>query len=607
MSLPTDLPTEPAATTAGDPAHPARVVPPARRGSPSARSLAGLPLADPGMPDLSSGDAMLRWLARAQAPLLARGVVWGVLWMGAQAAIPAALGAGIQAVADRDETAVLRWSGVVLLLGIAQAVAGVLRHRMAVANWIAASSRVQQVVARRAAELGGDLPRQVATGEVVAVTANDVERIGSAFDVIARFAGAVVSFVGVAIVLLLASPLLGTIVLIGLPLLSGAVFPLLRPLERLESRQREKYGKAAELASDTVSGLRVLRGIGGEELFVRRYKTASQDVRAAAIETNRVRSLLDALQVALPGVFVVVVTFLGAELAIAGTLEVGQLVAFYGYTAFLVLPLRTLTETADKATRARVAAGRIVRVLTVGRAHDAATGGVAVPPRGPLVDPDSGVVIAPGTLTAVVVGDPDAAGRLADRLGGVGSSIGGVTYAGVPLDSLRDDDVRRLVLVQDKDPVILSGTLQSLLGVPGSGRVEVRAAVEAACADDIVDGLGGDPEAYGYELPERGRTLSGGQRQRLALARSLVADPDVLVLDDPTSAVDAHTELSIASRLRVVRAGRTTVVFTTSPLVLEQCDRVVFVPDGEVAAQGRHRELMRDAAYRAVVAREEEP
>jgi ABC-type multidrug transport system fused ATPase/permease subunit len=560
------------------------------------------------MPDLSSGDAMLRWLARAQAPLLARGVVWGVLWMGAQAAIPAALGAGIQAVADKDESAVLRWSAVVLALGIAQAVAGVLRHRMAVANWIAAASRVQQVVARRAAELGADLPRQVSTGEVVAVTANDVERIGGAFDVMARFAGAVVSFVGVAVVLLLASPLLGTIVLLGLPLLSAAVFPLLRPLERLESRQRERYGQAAELASDTVSGLRVLRGIGGEELFVRRYQQASQQVREAAVQTNRVRSLLDALQVALPGLFVVVVTFVGAELAIGGTLSVGQLVAFYGYTAFLVLPLRTLTETADKVTRARVAAGRIVRVLTVGRSHADAAAGVAAPAGGgTLADDQSGVRAHDGSLTAIVVGDPDVAGRLADRLGGVGPDIAGVTYDGVPLADLPDDDVRRLVLVQDKDPVILSGTLASLLEVPGSGRVSVREAVAAACADDIVDGLGGDPDAYGWELPERGRTLSGGQRQRLALARSLVADPAVLVLDDPTSAVDAHTELAIAGRLRDVRAGRATVVFTTSPLVLERCDRVLFAPTGEVVAEGRHRELMAEAAYRAVVVREEEP
>mgnify|MGYP001349949737 CR=1 FL=1 len=578
-----------------------------RGGGRAPRSLADLPYDDPGEPDLRSGDRLLLWLARHQASLLWRGVVWGVIWMGAQALVPAALGAGVQAAADRDEALVLRWAAVVLVLGIAQAAAGILRHRKAVANWIAASSRVQQLVARRAADLGGDLPAQVATGEVVSVTANDVERIGSAFDVSARFAGAIVSFVGVAVLLLWSSLLLGTVVLVGLPLLSILVLPLLKPLEKREGVQRQLYGSATELASDTVSGLRVLRGIGGEDLFVGRYRDASQEVRRAAVRANDVRSLLDALQVALPGIFVVVITFLGATLAVQGSIDVGQLVAFYGYTAFLVLPLRTLTETADKMTRARVAARRVVTVLTLERAHPEPASPATEPgPGAVLADARSGLAFEPGAITAVVVGDPDTAGRLAERLGGYGDDMTEVTLADVPLAALPRDVVRRRILVQDKDPVIVSGTLRALLDVPGSGRVSLPQAVAWACADDVLDGLGGDPDAYDSELPERGRSLSGGQRQRLSLARSLVADPEVLVLDEPTSAVDAHTEAAIARHLRQARAGRTTVVLTTSPLVLELADRVVFAPEGIVVSSGRHRDLLRDLPdYRAVVTRED--
>ncbi|MDH5279137.1 MAG: ABC transporter ATP-binding protein, partial [Actinomycetota bacterium] len=177
--------------------------------------LRDLPRDDPGRPDLRTPTRFLVWIGRMQLAALTLGIAWGVLWMGAAALIPGALGAGVQAIADGDEPAVLRWSLVVLGLGVFQAGAGLFRHRAAVTNWISAASRVQQLIVRQAARLGGDLPRQVATGEVVAATANDVERIGSAFDVLARFAGAVVAFFGVAAILLTINAPLGTVVLVG--------------------------------------------------------------------------------------------------------------------------------------------------------------------------------------------------------------------------------------------------------------------------------------------------------------------------------------------------------------------------------------------------------
>lgn len=570
-------------------------------GSRSPLSLTRLPHPDPGIPDLRSGDRLLLWVASLQARLLLLGAAFGILWMGSQAAIPAMLGIGVQAAVDGDRATLLRCALAVLGLGVFQAIAGVLRHRMAVTNWISAASRIQQLVARHASAVGGDLPRQVATGEVVAVTANDVERIGSSFDVSARLIGAIVSFLGVATVLLIASPTLGLIVLIGMPALMLLIIPIMRPLESRESAQRAKYGETTELAADTVAGLRVLRGIGGEEIFLERYRDASQDVRRSAIEVTRIRSLLEALQVALPGVFVIVVTYLGARLAIEGRLSVGEVIAFYGYTAFLVLPLRTMIEGADRFVRARVAARRIVTVLSIERLTTVAVTTTAEPLEpGTLADPSRGMTFTPGLLTGVVCADPTTADSIADILGGYAD--GAVTLSGAPLADLGRDVVRRRILVQDKDPVILSGTLSELLTVPCSGRVSLEAAIEAACARDVVEGLG---EGYDSALPERGRTLSGGQRQRLSLARSYVADPDILVLDEPTSAVDAHTEALIASRMKTIRPDRTTVVLSSSPLVLEQCDIVLWAPDGHVTGSGTHRSLMNDPGYRRVVSREE--
>jgi len=574
-------------------------------------SLARLPFPDPGTPDLRSTAAYLRWMAREQWRTLALGVTWGVLWMGTMAAVPAGIGAGVQAASEGDEGGVLRAIGVIAVLTTISAVTGILRHRMAVTNWITASSRTQQLVTRHAAHLGHELRRHVATGEVVAVTSSDVEKIGGAFDVLARFVGAVVAFFAVVVVLMRSSVLIGIVVLVGIPLLGLAVGPLIRPLERAESSQRRRLGRATELASDTVAGLRVLRGIGGEDLFLQRFRTASQDVRAAAVDVAKVRSLLDAEQVALPGLFVVLVTWIGARLTLTGTLDVGQLVAFYGYAAFLLIPLRTFVEAAQRWTRAYVGAGRVVRVLQIERSDIATSfGTTAVPADAALHDPVSGLTVEPGTFTAVVCAEQVTADEIALRLAGLDEGGAAVTIGGVPLGEIPTASVRATILTQDKDPVLLSGTLAELLDVPRSGRVTVSDAVETASAYDVLDALvDASPEVSDpmrARITERGRSLSGGQRQRLALARSLIVDPPVLVLDEPTSAVDSHTEARIAGALREAREGRTTVVLTSSPLMLDRADVVVLVVDGVVAATGRHRALLRDdATYRAVVTREE--
>lgn len=575
--------------------------------------LARLPLPDPGVPELRSPARFLAWIARAQWDSLGLGILWGTLWMLAQGAVPAALGIAVQSASVHDVHGVLVAAAIVLALGTVQTGAGVLRHRMAVSNWITAASRTQQLVVRRATELGSHLSREVATGEVVAVTSTDVEKIGSAFDVLARFTGAVVAFFAVAVLLLRTSTFLGVLVLVGVPLLALTVGPLLGPLERRESVQRARVGRSSALASDTVAGLRVLRGIGGEDMFVRRFQQSSQQVRTAAVEVAKVRSLLESLQVALPGALIVIVVWVGAREVVAGDLNVGQLVAFYAYSAFLVLPLRTFTEGAQRWTSAYVAARRVVRVLTLQHlqatrvAHSDTGDSYAT---AALADSASDLVVRPGLLTGVVCSDPDTADTLALHLGGFGAGGDQVTLGGTALADLPRPLLRRVVLVQDKDPVLLSGSLQELFDVPRSGRVSVPDAVATANADDVLTAvLDADPDvedAMAARITERGRSLSGGQRQRLALARSLVVDPDILILDEPTSAVDAHTESRIALALRQARAGRTTVVLTASPLVLDQCDEVALVLDARVVATGPHRVLMRDEPrYREVVTREE--
>jgi ABC-type multidrug transport system fused ATPase/permease subunit len=533
--------------------------------------------------------------------------------MGAQGLIPAALGAAIDAVTRRNRAELYTWSAVVLGLGAIQAVAGVLRHRRAVTNFLTAAVRVQQLVARQASDLGSDLTRHVDAGEVASIGTTDVQRIGRLLDVSARATGAVVSYLAIAALLFSSSWRLGLVLVVGAPVAAVLVLPIMRPLERRQNAERSARSEASSVAADTVVGLRVLRGLGGEEVFGRRYTAASQAVRAATVRTALTQSLLDALQVFVPGAILVVITYLGAQMVQAGTISTGRLVAFYAYAAFLTLPVQTLIEAATRWSAATVAADRVLTVLR--RAPDLPRPSLpaAEPPVGPLTDPTTGLVVEPGVMTVVAATDPEDASRLAARLGRYVDTPGGapddaVTLAGTPLAALALGVVRGRVLVVDREPQLLAGTVGGAVDVPafrrrddGSERPTVAEALDAAVAADIVADL---TDGLATELSERGRTLSGGQRQRIVLAASLRADPEVLVLDEPTSAVDAHTEADIAGRLRQVRRGRTTVVLSTSPYLLEHADVVAFLDDGRVRAVGRHGDLLgSDARYRRLVTR----
>jgi ABC-type multidrug transport system fused ATPase/permease subunit len=567
-----------------------------------------LPFADPGNPDTRSPARFLVWVGRQQLRTLLGGVLFGVLWMVSQALMPAAIGRAIQdGIVEDDNRALAQWTVILLALGATTAVAGVMRHRFAVSNWLQASFRMAQVVGHHAARTGQAIKNEHSTGEVVATVSNDAMRAGGAFDITARLSGAIVSYIVVAVILLSASVTLGLVVLLGVPVLVLLMGTVIKPLQARQAEQREEVGKLTALGADTAAGLRVLRGIGGENAFFQRYEDRSQEVRQAGVRVALPQSTLDAAQVFIPGLFVVLVTWLGARFALSGKIDVGDLVAFYGYAAFLVLPLRTAAEAVDKITRSFVGAKRMIGVLDVERdVTEPERPGEEPPEHVPLKDLGSGLVVEPGKLVGLVSAKPDEAARIADRLGRFrdddGVVLGDVHLADLPIAS-----VRRRIVVSEADPVLFSGSLRSELDpwgrVDGQDE-EIHAAIAVANAEDVVDAL---PEGLDAYVDERGRSFSGGQRQRLVLARALLSGAEVLVLVEPTSAVDAHTEARIAQRLRDAREGKTTVVITASPLMLDQTDHVFFVEDGRVVAEGTHRELLRTSpAYKWTVTRGED-
>jgi ABC-type multidrug transport system fused ATPase/permease subunit len=569
------------------------------------------PFKPAGKPDLRSPSRYLLWLAGAQRGTLLLGILYGTIWTVCQALTPYVLGQAIDlGILPGNFSQLSAWVGLLVGLTIIQSISATLRHRAAVSNWMQAAFRSSQVVGYKVTRSGDALPQKFSTGEVVSTSASDAMRIGEIFDVVARLAGAVIGYLLVSFLVFQTSWQLGLVVLIGVPLCGAGMLFVIRPLQRRQKDQREASGQMTALGADTVAGLRVLRGIGGEHIFVERYRERSRATQLAGNKVAYSLADLDAAQVFVVGVFSVAFTWIGALQAVSGQIEAGQLVALYGYAVFLVSPIRTAADAVSRFIRAQVGAKRIIDVLaTPSAVHDAET---TVPsPSSPsaLHDSVSGVVISPGGLCAIVSGDPAQSADLARRLGRFEDAVlreAQVRWGDEALHLMPLREVRSRIVVSDAEPQLFTGTLREELDPAGDhSDAQIMAAIDVASADDVFDGL---EDGLNDEVTEKGRSFSGGQRQRLTLARAVLTDAEVLVLIEPTSAVDAHTESRIATALRRARntPGHTTVVVTASPLLLGAMDTVAFLQDGKLQAQGTHRHLLDTVPeYRKVVIRGE--
>ncbi|HEX6685069.1 MAG TPA: ABC transporter ATP-binding protein [Candidatus Limnocylindrales bacterium] len=360
-----------------------------------------LPLADPGTPDKRSAARYLLWLASLQLRSIGSGMLFGVGWMVTGALIPAVLGRAIDAgLIRRDMSALAWWAGAFLLLAAFQVFTGIMRHRNAVFNFLMASFRTVQVTVAQTLRLGATLPKRLQTGDVVAIGAADTNHVGNALDITARFTGAIVTVVVISVLMLTASWKLGLVVVLGVPVALAITSLLVKPLHRRQTAYREQQGALTGRAVDIVAGLRVLRGIGGEAVFAKRYRDESQLLRGTGISAARIDSLLEAAEVLVPGLFMALVTWLGAKLVLAGELTPGELVSFYGYAIFMVVPLRTFGEAMEKFTRGHVAAARVLKVLRLDPEIVDPVDPVALPRFGALVDPESGLTVQPGLITA---------------------------------------------------------------------------------------------------------------------------------------------------------------------------------------------------------------
>ena len=605
----------------------------------------------PHPPSLGAG-ALLRWLLRRAAVPVTLATLAACTANIIQAIVPAFLGQALDAGIENGLNGRVWGIGALLLvLFVVYAVGDTMLSYFGVTAWMRTAFDVDRLVGRQISATGKDLSRQVSTGEVATIIASDADYLGKFIEHLPALLGAAASFLVVAVLMLRTSVSLGLIVILGMPLVAAIVTLVIRPLQKRQAVQREAQSAVTTITTDTVAGLRILRGIGGEDVFARRYRDASQELRRRGVEVASSQATLMTLQVLLPGLFAAIVVWVAARMAVAGSLTPGGLITFYGYTAYLSWPLWVFTSSVQDYTRAVVGARRLSRLLEVAPAAGSLVErlnldpAAAHPVSGDLVDTGSGLRLKEGRMTALVCPDPQVSADLATRLGRFTDAGPTVTLAGRPLTTMPLEQVRASVVVSGATAQLFTGTLREALDVrsgpdPQQAGLEdlLRAETERTTGADVdqqvrpqereapgddrlIEAIGiadaGDvltslSEGLAGMITEKGRSLSGGQRQRVALARALLTEAPTLVLIEPTSALDSHTEARVAAQVHRARAGRTTVVVTASPLVLEACDEVVLLDSsGAELLRSTHRELMamaRDghaqaADYRAVVSR----
>ncbi len=453
------------------------------------------------------------------------------------------------------------------------------------------------------------------TGELLSIASTDADNTSYLLDYIPRIAGAITAIVVCATVLLTIDIPLGLAVLLGTPLILFVLHFGGPVITRRVADQQELAGEATAMSADLIAGLRPLRGIGAERAAAQRYRTVSRDAMGASIRAARTQGVYLGFSTALSALLAVGIAVLAGWFALRGDITVGQLITVIGLAQFLLEPFGTMAEVPSWIAEARASAER---VGWIEEAPLALTPGVATLGAGPHgIDLDGvrhgsldGITLSvePGRLVGVVTtraGDADAlVGVLSGRLAR-DEYTGELRIGGTVVEDLDLAEARRALLVEPHKADLFTGSLRTNLAAGQADPSDLTAALQASSAVDVIDV---HRDGLDHSVTERGSSLSGGQRQRLTLARALLHAAPVLVLHEPTTAVDAVTESAVADGIATLRHGPgksafTTVIVTSSPALLAVTDRVVLIDGGRVVAEGTHEDLMDRPDYAAAVLR----
>ncbi|HUZ82761.1 MAG TPA: ABC transporter ATP-binding protein, partial [Gaiellaceae bacterium] len=553
----------------------------------------------------------LRWT-------IAGAIVSGLAWQGTAIAAPLLIRSAVDSGIVHANRSALWWACAGLVaLGAVEAVSGGSRHYFAIRNRALADASVRDSIFRRALDLDARYHDRVGAGELISRASNDAELVARLFDSIGHTVGYILTVIGASAVLLAIDWRLAVAVLAPLPLLSiGFGRYSKRYAERTKVNQ-ERLGELTSLVEETIAGVRVVKGLGAGAPLSARFRGKSNEVVQTALEVANVDAVfLPALET-LPLIGILVVLWYGSHRVLAGDITIGTFALFTFYLVLLVNPLRTIGQRVSTVQRAAAAARRVVDVL---RSEPVVVESVSARPfperadvrfddvrfsygdERPILD-GFNLEIPAGTSLALVgstgSGKSTAAALLA-RFYDAGA--GTVTIGGVDVREIRLDELRRGVGLVFEETFLFGDTVRGNVGfgVPDADDDAILRATRLAGASEFVERL---PQGYETVLGERGFSLSGGQRQRIAIARAILTDPHVLILDDATSAVDATKEHEIRAALAEVMAGRTTLVIAHRPATIALADRVAVVEDGRVVEQGAHADLLaRSSRYRELLA-----
>lgn len=515
-----------------------------------------------------------------------------------EALVPVLIGVVIdRAVLPGDLRALLTWLAVFVALFVVLTYSWRIAARVLIRVAGLGAHDLRQRVVRRVLAARG-MAGERRPGEVLAITTSDTMRISSICWLFGEQAGAIAAVVTAAIALLLTSVPLGLVVLIASPAMLLIMHRVSKPLEARSGQEQARVADTAALAADTLTGLRVLKGIGAEEAAATRYHWLSRLSLTSALRAARSHATFIALGDLLSGVVLAGIALFAAVMALDSRITVGEFVAVVGLAQFVHGPMRRLCVLGVEWVRARASADRLAGVLEEPYALPAgdsaaavSTGDVAALAVRRIPVPDAvlpGFRVAPGELLGVVLADPAHATKLVDVLGfRAAAPPGDVSLYGSDLYRLGPEFGRKIMYAPPHAAALFSATVaENLTTNHGAGALRDDI-VNATAVDDVASHL---RAGLDEGLPDQGRTLSGGQRQRVALGRALHGGHEVLVLHEPTTAVDTVTESRIAAGLREV-TGASIVLVTSSATLLAACDRVV-VPDSKTPLSGTHAELL---------------
>ncbi|HEX3325248.1 MAG TPA: ABC transporter ATP-binding protein [Solirubrobacterales bacterium] len=413
-------------------------------------------------------------------------------------------------------------------------------------------------------------------------------------------------------VMIVINPLLALIALLPAPLVVYTASRYNRVSRPAVQEVQQRIAELTAEAEENISGIRIVKAFAREEHQLHRFQRAVTRVFDQSIYSTRLQATFSPLIGLLPQIGIALVLLVGGREVIAGTLSLGSFTAFYTYVAMLAGPMRMLGMTLGMAQRAIASGNRLFEILDREPRIESPPGAPALPAGGGRVELRSVTLSYDGAGPALSCLDLEVeAGRTVALVGPSGSgktslvalvarlydpSEGSVLVDGADVRSVDVTSLRSEIAFVADDSFLFSATVADNIAYarPQAGREEIEAAARRAQADEFIRDL---PGGYETVVGERGLTLSGGQRQRLAIARALVADPRILILDDATSSVDATTEAAIKAGLREAMAGRTTFIIAHRLSTVSLADEIVVMDGGRIVDRGSHEELLEGCGF----------